>query len=207
MGMRSTLAKDQVLPLENGDTLTREEFHRRYEASPDIKKAELIDGIVYLASPVSIHHSKPHARLTGWLVAYAARHDGTEVHDNPTLVLSGANEPQPDLVLRRLSGASMVNNNDYLEGGPELVVEIAATSASLDLNAKLRTYERAGIPEYLVWRTLEDVVEWFALENGSYKPLKPGSDGILESRQFPGLRLSVDVLLDGSLRDLLALVR
>jgi Uma2 family endonuclease len=101
----------------------------------------------------------------------------------------------------------MVNNNYYLEGSPELVVEIAATSASLDLNAKLRTYERAGIPEYLVWRTLEDVVDWFALESGRYKPLKPGSDGILESRQFPGLRLSVDVLLDGSLRDLLALVR
>ena len=41
-----------TLPLENGDRLTRAEFERRYAAMPRLKKAELIEGIVYVPSPV-----------------------------------------------------------------------------------------------------------------------------------------------------------
>ncbi len=205
--MRATLGDRTVLPLENGATLTREEFERRYEASPEIKKAELIDGVVYVPSPVSTNHSGPHFRLTAWLAAYVEQHPETEGHDNVTLVLPGPNEPQPDLVLRRLSGPSRENDNFYLEGRPELVIEIAASSASLDMNTKLRMYERADIPEYLVWRTLDEALDWFILEGGQYRSLQPDADGVLESHVFPGLRLSVDIVLDGTLGELLAMVR
>ena len=42
----------RILPLEHGDHLTREEFERRYEAMPHVRKAELIEGVVYMPSPV-----------------------------------------------------------------------------------------------------------------------------------------------------------
>jgi Uma2 family endonuclease len=207
MAMRATLGDREVLPLENGDTLTREEFERRYEASPGIKKAELIDGVVYLGSPVSVDHSQPHLRLGAWLAQYVDLHPEVEGHDNVTLVLPGTNEPQPDLLLRYKTGSSRLNEKKYIEGAPELVVEIAASSSSLDMHSKRRMYERAGIPEYLVWRTRNKKVDWFVLEEGKYRPLEADADGVLESRQFPGLRLSVDVVLNGTLGELLGMVR
>jgi len=40
-----------TVSLESGDHLTHEEFHRRYLERPDIKKAELVEGVVYVSSP------------------------------------------------------------------------------------------------------------------------------------------------------------
>lgn len=42
--------KMKILPLENGDRLTRSEFERRYHAMSSVKKAELIEGMVYMFS-------------------------------------------------------------------------------------------------------------------------------------------------------------
>ena len=75
-------------PLENGDRLTREEFERRYEAMPDVMKAELIEGVVYVPSPVRHrHHGQPHIYLSGWLVQYQASTPGVEASDNCTVRL------------------------------------------------------------------------------------------------------------------------
>lgn len=205
--MRATLDDQAILPLENGDRLTREEFERRYEASPDVKKAELIDGVVYVASPMSRNHSAPQSRINAWLAIYADSHPGLEVYPTVTLRLLGDSEVQPDVLLRRTSGGSKPTPEGYFSGAPELVVEIATSSASVDTHAKRLLYERSGVPEYIIWRTRQNRVDWFVLEDGRYVALEPDADGILESRQFPGLRLSVDVLLDGSLADLLALLR
>ena len=195
-----------VFPLENGDRLSRAEFERRYEAMPDIK-AELIERVVHVASPTSLSHGEPHARLGAWLSLYADRHLECSVVDNVTVRLSARSEVQPDLLLRRERGTSRRDADDYVEGPPELVVEIAASSVSIDLHAKRRVYERAGVLEYLVWRTRDRAVDWFELRNGRYALIVPGPDGLLESRQFPGLRLSVELLLDGSVGDLVALLR
>ncbi|HEX3869772.1 MAG TPA: hypothetical protein VHV77_05020, partial [Pirellulales bacterium] len=58
-------SRPSVPPLESGDVLTAEEFERRWEAMPDLKRAELIDGVVYMNAAVSIHHGMPHAKLGG----------------------------------------------------------------------------------------------------------------------------------------------
>lgn len=56
-----------IPPLESGDRLTRAEFERRYEAAPEHFKAELIEGVVYVASPVRIFHGNPQFNLIlGW---------------------------------------------------------------------------------------------------------------------------------------------
>ena len=126
----------QLPPLESGDRLSRSEFERRYSDMPHVKKAELIEGVVYVSSPVRIIHSQPHANIITWLGVYSAATPGIRCYDNPTVRLDRDNEPQPDAVLRlETGGTSHISADGYLEGPPELVVEVAASSASYDLHA------------------------------------------------------------------------
>ena len=197
-------ARSTSLPsLENGDRLTRAEFERRYEAERDVKKAELIEGIVYMPSPTrSGSHARPHASLVGWLFAYVASTPGVQLNDNPTIRLDLDNEPQPDVALLidpAAGGQTRVSEDDYIEGAPELVAEIAASSASYDLHDKLHAYRRNGAQEYLVWRTLDRRFDWFELVDGLYRLRQPDVSGVVHSQVFPGLRLAVDALLRGDL--------
>src|SRR6266436_2858604 len=170
-------------PLENGDHLTAREFLRRYEAMPRVKKAELIEGIVYMGSPVRYtQHAQPDGLIQTWLGHYAARTPGTGYAPNPTDRLDVDNVPQPDALLRLLpecGGRSRVDADGYLEGPAELVVEIAASSASLDWNAKLLVYRRSGVLEYLVWRTVENKFDWLLLEDEDYRPNPPDAQGLM----------------------------
>jgi Uma2 family endonuclease len=186
-------------PLESGDHLTRAEFHRRYCARPDIKKAELVEGVVYVASPVRMSsHGKPHGILVTWLGTYAAKHTNVEMADNTTVYMDSDNEVQPDAFLFSTAGASArVTEDDYVEGAPELVVEVAASSASYDLFEKMRVYRRNGVQEYIVWQTLENRLDWFRLGDGEYVAVAPDERGTIESTVFPGLRLNVIALLAG----------
>ena len=193
--------------LENGDRLARAEFERRYEARPDIKKAELIEGVVYMPSPTrSGSHARPHAAAITWLGSYAASTPGVQVNDNPTVRLDLDNEPQPDVVLLidpDAGGQARVSDDDYIEGAPELVAEITASSASYDLHDKLQAYRRNGVREYVVWRTLERRIDWFELVDGAYRPLPPDKAGLVHSSVFPGLRLAVDAMQRGDLATVL----
>ena len=192
----------EVPPLENGDRLTRCEFERRYAARPDLRKAELIEGVVYMPSPVSLAHSGPHAMIQTVLLVYSAFTLGVRGDDNATVRLDLDNEPQPDVLLRiepEAGGQSRVSEDGYLEGAPELIVEVAAGSASIDVHDKLRAYRRNGVREYVVWRTREERIDWFELADGEYRPLPRGADGVIRSRAFPGLRIAVDALLKGNL--------
>jgi Uma2 family endonuclease len=190
--------------LENGDRLTVPEFERRYEAMPDEKKAELIEGVVYLSSPVSTRHGDAHAMLAGWLSAYASKHPGLQASAESTIRLDADNEFQPDLHLRKAEGGTTRLADGYLEGPPELVVEVAASSVSRDLHSKKNVYRRAGVREYVVLRLLDAELDWFELQGGEYVRREPDAAGIIESAQFPGLRLDVPALLAGDLPRLLA---
>lgn len=192
-----------VLPLENGDRLTHLEFERRYQAMPHLKKAELIEGVVYMPSPVRhAGHGQPHAHLIGWLAIYCAATPGVDLSDNATVRLDADNEPQPDALLRldeQAGGSSRVSDDDYIEGPPELIVEIAGSSASYDLHDKLNVYRRNAVQEYVVWRVYDQALDWFSLHEGKYQPLEPDETGVISSRVFPGLHLAVEALLTGDL--------
>ncbi len=188
--------------LENGDRLNRIEFERRYAASK-IKKAELIEGIVHLASPLLFTpHAESHGRIIGWLIAYQANAidlNNLKVEIEPTVRLDEDNEPQPDAVLFRLGGNAQIDDDGYIMGAPELVVEIAASTVSYDLHAKKLAYERNGVKEYIVWRTLDREIDWFILENDKYVKLNPDDAGIIHSREFEGLRLNITAILNGNM--------
>jgi Uma2 family endonuclease len=194
-------------PLENGDRLTRSEFEQRYQAMAKPVKAELIEGQVYMASPVRArNHGRPHAQMMTWLGVYAAATPGVDLLDNATVRLDLDNEPQPDAVLRiepTSGGNSRLSDDDYIEGPPELIVEIAASTASYDRNAKLNAYRRNGVQEYIVWSVYDRQIDWFELQEGRYIALCPDPTGIVESRVFPGLRLNVAALLAGDVATVL----
>jgi Uma2 family endonuclease len=183
--------------LEAGDRMTREEFHRIYEMSPRLKHVELVEGVVYVPSPIRVErHGEAQMAVLGWLAAYVARHPEVGASGPATVLLDRDNEPEPDAVMwRRSGGAARVNDDDYLEGAPELVVEIAASSRSIDLGDKLRAYRRNGVQEYIVWVTGESRLLWFALQDGDYVELPSDDRGVIESRVFPGLRLDVPAIL------------
>ncbi len=185
--------------LHAGDKLTRDEFERRYEAMPEVKKAELIEGVVYMGSPVRYEqHSRPEYAVAAWLFLYRRRTPGLDSGGNATVRLDLDNDPQPDLLLRvpeQAGGRSRVSSDGYLEGPPELVIEVAASSASYDLHQKLHAYRRNGVQEYLVHRVEDGEVDWFVLEGGAYVRQQPDANGLLHGRVFPGLALDVAALL------------
>ncbi len=193
-----------IPPLESGDRLTRAEFERRYEATPEKFKAELIEGMVYVASPVRVFHGTPHAALVGWLTVYWAATPGVSAADNTTIRLDLDNEPQPDALLRiEVGGTSTVSDDGYIEGAPELVAEIATSSASIDLGAKQNANRRNGVQEYLVWQTFENRFSWFRLQAEEFVLIEPDADGMIRSSVFPGLWLNVPALLEGRMTEVL----
>jgi Uma2 family endonuclease len=189
-----------IPPLEPGDRLTRDEFERRYNAMPEVKKAELIEGVVYMPSPARLkRHSSPHVDVAGWLYFYRAATPGVESALNSTVRLDPANELQPDAILfiePESGGQAKISDDDYVEMAPELVVEVASSSVSYDLGDKMKAYRRNGVHEYVVWRVLDRAIDWFVLMDGEYQRLQPDEDGIFRSKRFPGLWLDSKALLD-----------
>jgi Uma2 family endonuclease len=187
-------------PLINGDKLTRYEFERRYSTTSKIKKAELIEGIVYIM-PAALRfrsHGQPHGQILTWLGTYEVMTPGTALGVEPTVRLDTDNEFQPDAILiinPTAGGQTKITEDDYIEGAPELVIEIAASSTAIDLHSKKQVYRRNGVKEYIVWQVLDNKLTWFTLEKGEYLELIPDEQGIIKSQMFPGLWLSVNDLL------------
>jgi Uma2 family endonuclease len=207
---RSATLDDSRPPLHSGDRLTRAEFERRYEAHPEIQKAELIEGVVYVSSPIYVRHGAPHSDIMAWLGVYRAATAGVHVFDNTSLRLDTDNEPQPDAcVWVEQEGITMqqIDQDDFLEIKPLLIVEVASSSVAYDLHDKLHVYRRNGIAEYLVLLTHERAVRWFVWRAGEYDQLQPDSDGILRSQVLPGLWLDPARFWQGDLAGVLAVLQ
>ncbi|WP_333276059.1 MULTISPECIES: Uma2 family endonuclease [unclassified Microcoleus] len=173
-----------------------------------LKKADLIERIVYMASPLPFDpHAEPHADLMGWLWTYKIATPGVRLGDNPTVRLDVDNEPQPDAVLlidAQCGGQTCLSDDGYIEGAPEFVAEISASTATIDLRDKKRVYRRNGVKEYLVWQVMNRRIDWFSLQEEEYIALLPDAEGIIRSRVFPGLWLAVSALIDGDMPSAIA---
>lgn len=192
-----------VPPLQNGDRLDVAEFERRWDAMPLLKRAELIDGVVYMAAALSHDfHAAPHVRLTFAVGLYLAGTPGLTAGDNGSVRLDPRNMPQPDLyvlILPTHGGQARISDDGFVVGAPEMALEVSASSASYDLHDKLEVYRRTGVREYVVWRTYDFDIDYFRLVDGRYEPMPVGEDGIYRSDVFPGLWLDGRALLAGDL--------
>lgn len=206
----------KVPPLRDGDRMTAAEFWRRYEASPHVRRAELIRGVVHIISedprpgeegnvpPINDgHHGEPHGLIIGWLVQYRIGTPGVSASAPTTVRTSRDTAPEPDALLRILPecGGRMVEGADgYLRGAPDLVVEVSNTSVAHDLGPKFEAFQDEGVGEYLVWRTRDRVVDWFRRNRaGRYVQLVPDAAGVVRSTIFPGLWLDVPAMIGGNL--------
>lgn len=185
-------------PLEAGDHLDQKTFHARYEAMPEDVKAELIGGVVYLTAALKRPHGRFHTLLLHWLSSYEDFTPGVETYNDTTTIMGDDSEPQPDasLIIHPDKGGQMrFTADDYLEGSPEFVGEIASSTESYDLHSKKRDYERCGVREYLVVATRQQRVFWFVNRDGRFAEKNPETDGSYRSEVFPGLWLDPDALL------------
>jgi Uma2 family endonuclease len=198
-------------PLQPGDHLTREEFERRYDATPNLKKAELIEGIVYMPPPVShVGHSQPHASLVTLAGVYQAGTPHVQSGDNGSCRIDLNNMPQHDvylLLLQEAGGQAKIDDDGYVAGAPEWVGEIAASSVSYDLHVKLNVYRRNGVREYLVWRTQDRTFDFFAMRSGEFHRVEPDSNGVIRSEVFPGLWIATQQLLERNLSTALEILQ
>jgi hypothetical protein len=188
----------------NGDRMNQREFHRRYEAYPENVKFELVGGVVYLASgvdymasPLRRPHGKYHLKFSHLLSVYEDATTGVDASDNATQILGEESEPQPDLTLRIMpeyGGQSRVTDDEYYEGPPELIAEIAHSSRAMDMNQKRQDYEQAGVLEYLVLCVEERELHWFSF--ATKKMIRPDRQGVARSNVFPGLWINVPALME-----------
>jgi Uma2 family endonuclease len=197
------------VPLHSGDVLSVAEFHRRYSQHPEIKQADLVEGVVYVSSPVYIAHSKAHGQIVFWAGSYLAFTPAIHMGDNQSVRLDNDNEVQPDVCLwldEKQGGNVQISEDGFLLGAPDLVIEVAASSASYDLYQKRRVYQRSGVREYLVLVAYEEEARWFSLQDGVFQPIT-AEDGVLRSRIFPGLWLNPDHIWAGDFAAMQALVQ
>jgi Uma2 family endonuclease len=200
--MSTTDRQTQVaLPwLVDGEHLDRATFHERYQAMPEEVRAELIGGVVYMASPLRREHGRRQIAAIVWIDQYEEKTPGVEAFDNASVFFEDYGELQPDLALRILPacGGRTRDEGGYIANGPELVVEIADSSLAKDLGPKLADYERAGVPEYVVLSINPPAVRWHVLREGRLIEVSPDPDGLYRSKIFPGLWLDPVALIAGN---------
>ena len=203
--------RSKPLPsLENGDRLDQPTFHARYEAMPEDCRAQLIGGIVYMPSPRKLSHGETQSLVVRWLDEYAEATPGTEALLNNTQILGPDSEPEPDACLfiaPEYGGRVYADEDDYLHGAPELIVEVSSSTELIDLHRKKQDYQKAGVREYIVLALRMQKVFWFVRQRGKYKETPLPADGIFRSRTFPGLWLDAEAMLRCHRRGVLAVLK
>jgi hypothetical protein len=200
-------AEREVPLLQPGDFLSREEFFRRWEVMPHLKRAELIQGVVYMPSPLSRAHAVMENNVAAWLGVYRARTAGCEAMSNATWLMVD-DSPQPDTSLRILPehGGQSTTRGPFAAGAPEFLAEICLSSAAYDLHQKLDLYEGAGVREYLAVLVHEGEVRWHRRIGSRFEVLQLPGDSVYRSAVFPGLWLDAPALLAGDLAHVLSVV-
>ncbi len=192
-------------PLVAGQRMNQAEFHDRYQATPDAK-FELIEGVVYMASPLGRSHGSVQTTAIVWMGTYQFQTPGVEVFDNTSAVLDDLSEVQPDISLRIKPGHGGRTRDlgSIIGGTPELIVEVSDSSRRFDLGPKLVDYERTGALEYVVLSVDPLDVVWHVRRGGRLVRIMPDADGLYRSTAFPGLWLDPNALLIGDGPALLA---
>ncbi len=156
----------------------------------DGQKADLIDGVIYMASPDSIESN----RLSKWLLGvtddYAIEKDLGECFMlRVAFRLDEKNAPEPDIGFVKKSGLHLVRKG-YIAGPPDASFEIVSPeSIERHYYKKKDQYEKYGVREYWIIDPMEETVTLLRLnKRGKYQEVRP-KDGILHSEVIEGFWL------------------
>ncbi len=194
--------------LDSGDRMDSDTFLAIYEQMPEGFRAQLVQGVVLVASPMTADHGGPNSDASLWLGYYRARTPGVRSYAATTIRIGPDNNPEPDgflIILPECGGQARIED-PYIVGAPELVVEVSYSSRAVDLHDKRAAYEAAGVREYVVVDLRDRVVHWLALRDGRFEEVATGEGGLHRSEVFPGLWLDPAALVEGDAARLLAAV-
>ena len=188
-----------------GDNLTRQEFIRIWEHLPNLKQAELINGVVYMPSPVGLPHGIVTSQISFWLSTYGMATPFCQNASNVTWFMQDS-APQPNEFLRLLPevGGQSKSGDKFPTGPPELAAGVASSSVAYDLHQKLNLYREAGVQEYLVVVIRKPALHWFQRVGTNYERMNPDDAGIIRSQVFPGLWLNSVALLNDDRQSVMA---
>ena len=194
--------------LHNGDTLGADEYLRRFCRMPEVKKAELVGGVVFMEHRVCVGHGGAASDLIAWLGSYSFPTAGTQGGVRVTTLFDDNNVVQPDVTLAvepAAGGRITYSSDGYHVGGAELLAEVAMNSASFDAVLKPQLYRKHGVAEYVLWRVEDEAIDWWTLRDGQYQAIEPdAADGLLKSVVYPGLWLDKPAMLRGDMPAVLA---
>lgn len=198
----------EPIRLDSGDRMDSDTFMAIYERMPEGFRAQLIQGVVLVASPMTADHGAPNSDVSFWLGYYRTRTPGVRSFAATTIRIGPDDNPEPDaslMILPECGGRARIEDH-FIVGAPELIVEVSYSSRAVDLRDKRTVYEAAGVREYIVVDLRDAVVHWLALRDGRFEEVAPGDDGLHRSGVFPGLWLDAKALVEGDAARLLAAV-
>jgi hypothetical protein len=195
-------------PLADGQLVSLEEFEQRFDATPDLKHAELLDGVAYLRHDGRAFAGSCRAALIGWLGVYSASTRFLLPGAHGHVALDDRNELQPDAILAvrpEAGGTVVLDATGVVRSAPDFAADVFTTTNATLLPKRIAAHERGGTLEYLVWYAEHKCVDWLVRERGEFVAMNPDpADGLLKSVAFPGLWLDATALLNGDLDTVLA---
>jgi len=177
----------------DSDLVTVEEF---YCLVPDGQKADLIDGVIYMASPDTRRSDRLGGFIKFLMQGYAAVQGLGEVYGSRfAFELSQFRAPEPDAAFVRTERLHLVSERRMV-GGPDIAVEIVSReSRQRDYGEKKQLYADAGVSEYWIIDPLQRRVEFHRLHAGRYEPVPLEQNRIFRSAMLEGFWLDVEWLL------------
>jgi len=194
--------------LENGDRRSQADFRHLRLSCHDGEDFELIWGEVFRTTPCVARDPDVLPLLAGVFRPYRDATRGIALERHPTTILGVDTEVRPVLLLLYSSaagGSSRYDEEGNVTGPPEMVVEVANSTRSLEMHAKLWAYRESGVREYLVLCVEEREIHWSHFP--SKRELKPDKAGVWKSRVFPGLWVDGPALFDEDAAKLVETVR
>jgi Uma2 family endonuclease len=157
---------------------------------PDGQKGDLIDGVIYMASPENVEANLLFVWLISLLDSYVEARDLGKIFGfRAAFRLNNRNGPEPDIAFVRKDRLHLARRGHFA-GRPDLAMEIVSPeSIDRDYEKKRLQYQNAGVLEYWIVDEMEQKVTLLRLAaNGKYREVRP-TKGILRSKVIAGFAL------------------
>jgi Uma2 family endonuclease len=151
------------------------------------QKADLIEGVIYMASPDNTRANELFMWFAGLIDLFVETLELGKVYGlRVAFRLDENNAPEPDIAFVRKKHVSRVRFGS-VNGSPDLAIEIVSPeSVERDYEKKRAQYERAGVLEYwIVDEMKQEVIVLRLGANGKYREVRPRK-GELHSQALPG---------------------